>query len=119
LAVQVALATQLALLPQSMLQRLSAVQAAPLGQAAVPLQSSVQLVAALQLTVPWQALSAHETLQPAPTEAQSTRSEQLSLPQVMLQSPLLLALQRAVSQLPWSQRRSQPTASQDAPPRHV
>lgn len=100
LALQVALATQLALLPQSMLQRLSAVQVPPLGQAAVPLQSSVQLEAALQLTVPWQALSAQETVQPAPTEAQSTRCAQLSLPQVMLQSPVAFALQRAVSQLP-------------------
>lgn len=100
LALQVAFATQVALLPQSMLQRLSAVQVPPLGQAAVPLQSSVQLEAALQLTVPRQALSAHEMVQPAPTEAQSTRCAQLSLPQVMLQSPVPLALQRAVSQLP-------------------
>jgi hypothetical protein len=100
LALQTAFAMQPALLPQSMLQRLSAVQVPPLGQAALPLQSSVQLEPALQLSVPWQAFSAHETLQPAPTEAQSTRCEQLSLPQLMLQSPLLLALQRAVSQLP-------------------
>jgi hypothetical protein len=118
-AAQAAFATQLALLPQSMPQRLSAVHAPPLGQAPAPLQSRLQLLPASQRTAPWQALSVHVTMQSAPTEVQSTRCEQLSEPQLMLQEPLPPALQRAVSQLPSSQRTSQPSASHEAPARQV
>jgi hypothetical protein len=117
-ALQAAFAAQLALLPQSMPQK-SAVHVPPLGQAPAPLQSRLQLLPASQRTTPWQALSVHVTMQSASTEVQSTRCEQLSEPQLMLQEPLPPALQRAVSQLPSSQRTSQPSASHEAPARQV